>query len=114
MRFFAEIDVMPHPELLDPQGKAVRLGLEHLGLEQVADVRVGKHIRLAVDAATEAEARAQVETACQQLLANPIMEGYSFRLMPSAESSIDTAHQSSAAVFPSSDVVFPSSDAAGQ
>jgi phosphoribosylformylglycinamidine synthase len=81
MTFSAEIDVMPHPELLDPQGKAVRLGLEHLGLQQVADVRIGKHIRLLVEAATEEDAHAQVETACQQLLANPIMEGYSFRLV---------------------------------
>ena len=78
MHFTAEIDVMPHPELLDPQGKAVRLGLEHLGLTAVADVRVGKHIRLTLDATTEAEARKQVETACRQLLANPIMEGYTF------------------------------------
>ncbi len=82
MKFAAEIDVLPHPELLDPQGKAVQLGLEHLGLQQVADVRIGKHIRLTVDAATEAEAHTQVEAACRQLLANPIMEGYSFRLTP--------------------------------
>lgn len=80
MTFTAEIDVMPHPELLDPQGKAVRLGLEHLGLQQVADVRIGKHIRLTIEATTEAEARAQIETACRQLLANPIMEGYAFQL----------------------------------
>lgn len=80
MKFTAEVEVMPHAELLDPQGKAVRLGLQHLGLEQVADVRVGKHIRLELEAATEEEARQQVETACRQLLANPIMEGYSFRL----------------------------------
>ena len=90
MKFAAEIDVMPHPELLDPQGKAVRLGLTHLGLEQVADVRVGKHIRLAVEAETEADARAQIETACRQLLANPIMEGYSFRLTAAEETSSAT------------------------
>jgi phosphoribosylformylglycinamidine synthase subunit PurS len=81
MTFLAEIDVLPHPELLDPQGKAVRLGLEHLGLNEVADVRVGKHIRLTLDAATEAAAREAVDAACRQLLANPIMEGYTFRLV---------------------------------
>ncbi len=80
MTFLAEIDILPHPELLDPQGKAVRLGLEHLGISQVTDVRIGKHIRLTLDAPTEADARARVETACRQLLANPIMEGFSFRL----------------------------------
>ena len=81
MKFTAEVEVMPHAELLDPQGKAVRLGLQHLGLDQVADVRVGKHIRLELDAPTEEEARQQIETACRQLLANPIMEGYTFRLL---------------------------------
>ena len=84
MTFLAEIDILPHSELLDPQGKAVRLGLEHLGLNQVTDVRIGKHIRLTLDAPTEAEARASVETACRQLLANPIMEGFSFRLTAAA------------------------------
>ncbi len=84
MIFSAEIDVMPHPELLDPQGKAVGLGLAHLGLAHVAAVRVGKHISLTVEAESEAEARAQVETACRQLLANPIMEGYSYRLAETA------------------------------
>lgn len=85
MRFTAEIDVMPHPELLDPQGKAVRLGLEHLGLSGVTDVRVGKHIQLVLEAASETDARAHVETACRQLLANPIMEGYSFAVNALAE-----------------------------
>lgn len=80
MKFTAEIDIMPHTELLDPQGKAVMLGLEHLGLEQVADVRIGKHITLALEADTEAAAQEKVETACKKLLANLIMESYTYRL----------------------------------
>ncbi len=80
MKFTAEIDIMPHAELLDPQGKAVMLGLEHLGLEQVADVRIGKHITLALEAENEAAAQEKVETACKKLLANLIMESYSYQL----------------------------------
>lgn len=80
MKFTAEIDIMPHAELLDPQGKAVMLGLEHLGLAQVADVRIGKHITLALEAENEAAAQEKVETACKKLLANLIMESYSYRL----------------------------------
>ncbi|CAN5886191.1 phosphoribosylformylglycinamidine synthase subunit PurS [soil metagenome] len=80
MKFIAEIDIMPHTELLDPQGKAVMLGLEHLGLEQVQDVRIGKHIRLQLEAENEAAAREKVEKACRKLLANLIMESYSFEL----------------------------------
>lgn len=81
MKFTAEIDIMPRPELLDPQGKAVMLGLEHLGLEQVADVRIGKHIRLALEAESEQAAQEKVEQACKKLLANLIMESYSYRLV---------------------------------
>ncbi|OKL42194.1 phosphoribosylformylglycinamidine synthase subunit PurS [Pontibacter flavimaris] len=80
MKFVAEINVMPRPELLDPQGKAVLLGLEHLGLDQVDDVRIGKHITLNLEAETEEIAREKVEKACSKLLANLIMESYTFEL----------------------------------
>ena len=80
MKFTAEIDVMPKKELLDPQGKAVMLGLEHLGLGNVQDVRVGKHITLQLEANSENEAKTQVEDACKKLLANLIMESYAYEL----------------------------------
>lgn len=80
MKFVAEIDVMPRPELLDPQGKAVLLGLEHLGLDQVNDVRIGKHITLQLEAETEEIAREKVEKACNKLLANLIMESFTYEL----------------------------------
>lgn len=80
MKFFAEIDVMPHKEILDPQGKAVKLGLGNLGISQVNDVRIGKHIRLEIEAQDESSAREKVEVACKKLLANLIMEEYTFQL----------------------------------
>ncbi|WP_242916074.1 phosphoribosylformylglycinamidine synthase subunit PurS [Pontibacter liquoris] len=80
MKFTAEINVMPRPELLDPQGKAVLLGLEHLGLDQVGDVRIGKHITLQLEAESEEIAREKVDKACNKLLANLIMESYTFEL----------------------------------
>ncbi|WP_162054992.1 phosphoribosylformylglycinamidine synthase subunit PurS [Pontibacter pamirensis] len=80
MKFVAEIDIMPRPELLDPQGKAVLLGLEHLGLDQVDDVRIGKHITLQLEAETEEIAREKVEKACNKLLANLIMESFTYDL----------------------------------
>lgn len=82
MNFVAQIDVMPRPELLDPQGKAVTLGLGNLGIQQVHDVRVGKHITLQLEAPSETEATALVEQACKNLLANAIMENYTFSLKP--------------------------------
>ena len=80
MTYLAEIFVMPHRELLDPQGKAVRKNLPQVGVEGVEDVRIGKRIELRVAAETEAAAREQVEKACRSVLANPIMERYEFSL----------------------------------
>lgn len=76
MTFTAHINVMPLKELLDPQGKAVMGGLKNLGISQVHDVRIGKHITLQIEAASAEEAKALAETACQKLLANQVMESF--------------------------------------
>lgn len=80
MKFLAEINVMPLKEILDPQGKAVKLGLGNLGLKGINDVRIGKHITCELEAASEQEAKEAVETACKKLLANLIMESYTYKL----------------------------------
>ncbi len=74
MTYTAQVKVMPHKELLDPQGKAVLGGLGNLGLGDIKDVRIGKHITLQVEASTEAEAQQIAEEAAKKLLANPVME----------------------------------------
>jgi phosphoribosylformylglycinamidine synthase len=80
MRFIAEIDIMPLKEILDPQGKAVKLGLKNLGILQVEDVRIGKHITLELEAENENVAEELVKSACKKLLANLIMENYSYKI----------------------------------
>lgn len=80
MKYIAEIKVMPHKELLDPQGKTVARNMNNLEITGVEDVRIGKHIVMHLDASSKEEARTKVEQACQKLLANPIMENYSFEL----------------------------------
>lgn len=82
MKFVAEIDIMPHKELLDPQGKAVVNNLKHLDLSGVSDVRIGRHVSMTLEAVSEAEAKQKVETACQKLLANLIVETFSYHLHP--------------------------------
>ncbi|MFY8026203.1 MAG: phosphoribosylformylglycinamidine synthase subunit PurS [Sediminibacterium sp.] len=74
MKFEVAINVMPLKDLLDPQGKAVLGGLANLGISEVKDVRVGKHITLSVEAASAEEAKAIAENATKQLLANQVME----------------------------------------
>ena len=80
MNFLAHIDILPHEALLDPQGKAVEMGLSKLNLPQITNVRVGKHIRLKVQAHNREKAFENVDKACSDLLANSIMEKYKFTL----------------------------------
>jgi phosphoribosylformylglycinamidine synthase subunit PurS len=75
----ATVLVRPKAGILDPQGQAVESALEHLGFT-ISGARVGKVVDIEVDAADEAEARAQVERMCEQLLANPLMESYEIEL----------------------------------
>jgi phosphoribosylformylglycinamidine synthase subunit PurS len=79
-KFQAEIDVMPKKEILDPQGKAVTGSMKNLGLSEIQNVRIGKHISLQIEAEDEQAAHAKVDQACKSLLANLIMESYSFKL----------------------------------
>ena len=76
--FVAAIEIHLKPGALDPQGQAVSGGLRHLGHAGVRDVRVGKHVRVWLEAADEAAARADVERMCKELLVNPVMETYAF------------------------------------
>ncbi|HEV2833459.1 MAG TPA: phosphoribosylformylglycinamidine synthase subunit PurS [Hanamia sp.] len=76
MNFVAEIKVMPLKELLDPQGKAVLGGLANLGIKNVTDVRIGRHIHLNIEASSAEEAKSIAEEASQKLLANPVMEEF--------------------------------------
>jgi phosphoribosylformylglycinamidine synthase len=71
----ATVLVRPKPGILDPQGQAVETSLRHLGFA-VGEARVGKLVELDVDADDEAQARAQLERMCEQLLANPLIESY--------------------------------------
>lgn len=80
MKFIAEIDVMPHKALLDPQGKAVTGSMKNLGLPEIENVRIGKHITLEVEADSESNAKSKVDDACKKLLCNQIMEEYHFTL----------------------------------
>jgi phosphoribosylformylglycinamidine synthase subunit PurS len=67
------VDVMPKPEILDPQGLAVTGALARLGITGVADVRQGKRFELEVDEAVDDET---LERIAGQLLANPVIEDW--------------------------------------
>jgi phosphoribosylformylglycinamidine synthase len=80
MRFEARVEVTHLPGVLDPQGATVERALPALGYDNVSEVRIGKSIRLVIEAADEATARAEVDDMCRRLLANPVIEAYAVEL----------------------------------
>lgn len=69
------VDVMLKPEILDPQGQAVERALPSMGFEGVSQVRIGKHVELVVDDDV-ADVEGLVDKVADELLANPVIEGY--------------------------------------
>ena len=80
MKFRAEIDIMPLPALLDPQGKAVSNTMPQMGLNEIVGCRIGKHVTLEIDTVDKATAEAKVKEACEKLLVNQIMEHFTFKV----------------------------------
>jgi phosphoribosylformylglycinamidine synthase len=76
----AEIQITLKPSVLDPAGTAITKGLQQQQYGGVQQVRIGKYIELILTAADAATAHAQVERLCQEVLANPVIETYRFRL----------------------------------
>jgi phosphoribosylformylglycinamidine synthase PurS subunit len=74
------VDVMPKPEILDPQGKAVLGALPRLGFSGVTDVRQGKRFVLDVDGEVTDEVLAQVHQMAETLLSNPVIENFEVHL----------------------------------
>ena len=78
--YLARIDVMLKPLVNDPQGLAVRDGLRDLGFAGVQAVRVGKHIEVTLEASGSAQAETEVDSMCRKLLANGVIESFTFAL----------------------------------
>ncbi len=76
----ARIKITLKNGVLDPQGKAIEGALGGLGIAGVKDVRQGKYIEVELAEKDEAKARATVEKMCKELLANLVIENYSFEL----------------------------------
>jgi phosphoribosylformylglycinamidine synthase len=78
--YTATVQVTLRPSILDPQGKAVEHAIATLGVGSITHVRMGKMVEMKVDAKDEASARTAVEEVCRKLLANPVMEDFTFLL----------------------------------
>ena len=78
--FSVLVEVSLRPGIADPQGATIERSLPTLGFDDVAGVRMGKAIRLQVEAADEDTARQRVADLCQRVLTNPVMEDASITL----------------------------------
>lgn len=83
--FEVDVRVTPREGLLDPQGNAVAHALRSLDFEGVESVRVGKLVRLRIEARDAETARATAEEMCRKLLANPVTEDFAVEVGPGPE-----------------------------
>lgn len=80
MLWLARVHVVLKPVVNDPEGLTIQGGLRSLGFANVEDVRAGKLLEIKLEAADRKSARAEIDSMCRKLLANPVIEDYRFTL----------------------------------
>ena len=85
MIFKAEVVITPREGVLDTQGKAVEKTLTHLGYTGLNEVRVGRIVRIDMESKSAEEAKKSVESMCQDLLANELIETYAVSIEASGK-----------------------------
>ena len=78
--YLAKVYITLKPTVNDPQGLTIKGALHNLGFKNVRDVRAGKYIEVKIEENSLPEVKKQVEEMCQKLLANPVIENFSFEL----------------------------------
>lgn len=71
-----KIYITPKAGVLDPQGKAIQAGLQHIGMHEIDAVHLGKYIEITMRQPT----KEKVETMCKKLLANTVIEDYRYEI----------------------------------
>ena len=77
----ARVTVYPRAEILDPQGKAICQALGRVGFDEVEEVRVGKSFDIELGIEDRGEAEKRLNSMCESLLANPVIEDYSVQIL---------------------------------
>ena len=83
--FHSKVFVTLKKSILDPQGKAVEQGIHSLGFESVGNVRIGKYIEMDIETELQEEAERITKQISEKLLANLVMESFSFTIEPVKE-----------------------------
>ena len=76
----ADVRIRLKKGVADPEGKNTRKALELLGFNQVTEVKTSKYFSIKLNTENEAMAKAEIEKMCQSLLANPVINDYSYEL----------------------------------
>lgn len=76
----AKIYITPRQGVLDPQGKAIEGSLHALGFKEAGEVRMGKFLTVEIKGVTKNEAEQRVKQMCEKLLANLVIEDFSFEI----------------------------------
>ncbi len=85
MKFLARIKVTLKPTINDPQGKTIAQGLGRLGFDSIESLRAGKYFEVTLEEQDRSVAETKVREMCEKLLANPVIELFSFDLEPVGE-----------------------------
>ena len=78
--FLARVFITLKPTVNDPEGQTIRSGLRDMGFDSVAAVRAGKYMEVSLDEDSELDAASRIESMCERLLANPVIEEYRYEL----------------------------------
>jgi len=76
------VNVQPKANILDPQGKTIHHALQNLGFHSIQEIRIGKRIKIIIEADSVIEATAKVQEMCEKLLINPLIEEYTLEVVP--------------------------------
>ncbi len=74
------VTVVLKPDILDPQGRAVRDSLKSLDFNEVEDVRIGKSIEVKLNETSRDEAEALLRRMCKSILVNPVIEDFQIEI----------------------------------
>ena len=75
------VNVQPKANILDPQGKTIHHALQNLGFQSIQEIRIGKRIKIIIEAGSIKEATAKVQEMCEKLLINPLIEEYTLEVV---------------------------------
>lgn len=73
-----KVVVTPKAAVLDPQGAAVREAMQHLGLPEVREVRIGKYLEIELEG-KDGDIEERLHKLCRDLLSNPVIEDYKLK-----------------------------------